>query len=116
MDAPSATSFALLTLSSLGPTRFVALAQRLRDSAVIESWCGAETIVMTFLYDSRQAGALSDRLYPEGWDVVESDRHFYMRRVTAERLAAARAVTEEARKRRLVLIETYLQKLQAMPA
>jgi hypothetical protein len=71
---------------------------------------------MTHLYDSRQAGALSDRLNPRGWDVVESDRHFYMRRVTAERLAVARAVTEEARKRRLVLIETYLQKLQAMSA
>jgi hypothetical protein len=79
-------------------------------------WCNIANPVMTLLYDSRQAGALSDRLSPEGWDVVESDRHFYMRRVTAERLAVARAVTEEARKRRLVLIETYLQKLQAMPA
>ncbi|MGY2732582.1 hypothetical protein [Sphingomonas sp. UYP23] len=49
-------------------------------------------------------------------NVVESDRHFYMRRVVAERLAAARAVTEEGRQRRLVLVETYLQKLQAMPA
>jgi hypothetical protein len=49
-------------------------------------------------------------------DFVESDRHFYMRRVTAERQAAARSVTEEARQRRLVLVETYLQKLQAMSA
>lgn len=47
---------------------------------------------------------------------MESDRQFYMRRVTAERLAAARAITEEARQRRLVLVETYLQKLQAMTA
>lgn len=47
---------------------------------------------------------------------MESDRHFYMRRVTAERQAAARSVTEEARQRRMELIETYLQKLQAMPA
>lgn len=47
---------------------------------------------------------------------MESDRHFYMRRVVAERLAAARAVTEEGRQRRLVLVESYLQKLQQMPA
>ena len=47
---------------------------------------------------------------------MESDRHFYMRRVTAERLAAARAITEEARQRRLELIDMYMQRLQAMPA
>ena len=45
---------------------------------------------------------------------MESDRHFYMRRVTAERQAAARAVTEEARERRLELIQMYLDKLQAI--
>ena len=46
---------------------------------------------------------------------MESDRHFYMRRVTAERQAAARAVT--ARKRAsagLELIQMYLDKLQAI--
>lgn len=47
---------------------------------------------------------------------MESDRHFYMRRVTAERLAAARSITEEARQRRLVLVEMYLDKLQAITA
>jgi len=51
-----------------------------------------------------------------GWDAVESDRQFYMRRVTAERQAAARAVTPEARNRRMGLVEVYLQKLQAIPA
>jgi hypothetical protein len=47
---------------------------------------------------------------------VESDRLFYMRRVTAERLAAARAVTDEARARRMVLVHSYLAKLQALSA
>lgn len=47
---------------------------------------------------------------------MESDRHFYMRRVTAERLAAARSVTEAARQRRLELIDLYLQRLEAMSA
>ena len=65
--------------------------------------------------DSRAAGGqCGDRQRKVGY--VESDRHFYMRRVTAERLAAARAVTAEARPRRLELIEMYLQKLRAMPA
>ncbi|WP_242140046.1 MULTISPECIES: hypothetical protein [unclassified Sphingomonas] len=45
---------------------------------------------------------------------MESDRLFYMRRVTAERLAAARAVTAEARERRMVLVQSYLDKLQAL--
>lgn len=49
-------------------------------------------------------------------DAVESDRQFYMRRVTAERQAAARAITEEARQRRLMLVAMYMQKLQAMSA
>ena len=49
-------------------------------------------------------------------DTVESDRQFYMRRVTAERQAAARAITEEARQRRMMLVAMYLQKLQAMSA
>ena len=49
-------------------------------------------------------------------DAVESDRQFYMRRVTAERQAAARAITEEARQRRMVLIDLYMQKLQAISA
>lgn len=45
---------------------------------------------------------------------MESDRLFYMRRVTAERLAAARAITVEARERRMVLVQSYLDKLQAL--
>ncbi|MDN4631807.1 hypothetical protein [Sphingomonas sp. PvP056] len=45
---------------------------------------------------------------------MESDRLFYQRRVTAERLAAARAITVEARDRRLVLVRSYLDKLQAL--
>ena len=45
---------------------------------------------------------------------MESDRLFYMRRVTAERQAAARAITEEARERRMVLVQSYLAKLQAL--
>ena len=49
-------------------------------------------------------------------DAVESDRQFYMRRVTAERLAAARSITEEARQRRMVLVEMYMQRLQAITA
>lgn len=49
-------------------------------------------------------------------DAVESDRQFYMRRVTAERQAAARAITEEARQRRMMLVAMYMQKLQAIPA
>ncbi|GGA59728.1 hypothetical protein [Sphingomonas psychrolutea] len=47
---------------------------------------------------------------------MESDRQFYMRRVTAERQAAARAITEEARERRMMLVAMYMQKLQAIPA
>ena len=47
---------------------------------------------------------------------MESDRQFYMRRVTAERLAAARCITAEGRQRRMELIDTYLQKLQAISA
>ena len=49
-------------------------------------------------------------------DAVESDRQFYMRRVTAERQAAARAITEEARQRRMMLVAMYMQKLQAISA
>lgn len=49
-------------------------------------------------------------------DHVESDRLFYQRRVTAERLAAARAITVEARDRRMVLVHSYLEKLQALSA
>ena len=64
--------------------------------------------------DSRRLGGLSDR---GRRDVeVESDRHFYMRRVTAERQAVARAVTQEARERRMELIQMYLEKLQAISA
>ena len=47
---------------------------------------------------------------------MESDRQFYMRRVTAERQAAARAITAAARERRMTLVAMYMQKLQAIPA
>ena len=68
-------------------------------------------------------GSCSNEAIRNGWgavaslrrvDHVESDRLFYQRRVTAERLAAARAITVEARNRRLVLVRSYLDKLQAL--
>ena len=61
--------------------------------------------------DSRRLGG--GRIATEGGH-VESDRLFYMRRVTAVRLAAARAITVEARERRMVLVQSYLDKLQAL--
>jgi hypothetical protein len=43
---------------------------------------------------------------------VESDARFYRRRATEELAAASRAVTAEARDRRLQLAETFLARLE----
>lgn len=45
---------------------------------------------------------------------MESDRRYYARRASAETLAAARAITLEARERRLLLAETYRRRLEAL--
>lgn len=45
---------------------------------------------------------------------MESDLRYYMRRLGAERLAATRAVTAEARERRLKLVATYERKIEAL--
>ncbi len=45
---------------------------------------------------------------------MESDHRYYARRLIIERAAAARALTAEARDRRLRLVETYERKLQAL--
>ena len=50
----------------------------------------------------------------EGGEAVESDARFYRRRACEEMSAASRAVTPEARERRLQLVDLYLQRLQAM--
>lgn len=48
--------------------------------------------------------------------LMESDLRYYTRRLGAERLAAARAVTAEARERRLRLVAAYERKIQALMA
>jgi hypothetical protein len=48
--------------------------------------------------------------------VVESNVRYYQRRVAAEVLAAQRAVTPEARARRMVLVQSYQEKLRALGA
>lgn len=45
---------------------------------------------------------------------MESDLRYYQRRLGAERLAAARALTAQARERRLQLVEAYLRKIEAL--
>ncbi|HEX8486139.1 hypothetical protein [Sphingomonas sp.] len=45
---------------------------------------------------------------------MESDIRYYMRRLGVERAAAARALTAEARDRRMHLVEVYVQKLAAL--
>ena len=45
---------------------------------------------------------------------MESDARFYRRRACEEMSAASRAVTPEARERRLQLVDHYLQRLQAI--
>jgi hypothetical protein len=47
---------------------------------------------------------------------VTSDLRFYSRRAAEETAAAARAVTDAARERRLHLAATYTQKLQELRA
>lgn len=51
-----------------------------------------------------------------GVAAMESDLRYYMRRLGVERAAAARALTVEARDRRLQLVEVYVQKLAALGA
>ncbi len=45
---------------------------------------------------------------------LESDLRYYARRLSVERAAAERAVTNEARERRMRLVETYTRKLAAL--
>lgn len=45
---------------------------------------------------------------------MESDLRYYTRRLGAERLAAQRAITTEARERRMQLVEAYLRKIEAL--
>jgi hypothetical protein len=45
---------------------------------------------------------------------MESDIRYYLRRLGVERTAAERALTVEARDRRLRLVEIYAQKLAAL--
>lgn len=47
---------------------------------------------------------------------MESDIRFFSRRASEEMAAANRAVTPEARARRLQLVDTFVQKLEAMKA
>jgi hypothetical protein len=47
---------------------------------------------------------------------MESDIRYYMRRLCVERAAAERALTAEARTRRMQLVESYVQKLAALGA
>ncbi|WP_156361715.1 hypothetical protein [Sphingomonas sp. Leaf343] len=52
----------------------------------------------------------------EGTDPMESDLRYYLRRLTIERAAAERALTAEARERRLRLVESYTRKIEALSA
>ena len=47
---------------------------------------------------------------------MESNVRFFRRRANEELAAAGRAITEAARERRLILAETFLQRLQAVEA
>jgi hypothetical protein len=47
---------------------------------------------------------------------VEPDIRYYRRRACEEMAAASRAVTDEARERRLRLVETYVEHLKALKA
>jgi hypothetical protein len=49
-------------------------------------------------------------------DPMESDLRYYLRRLTIERAAAERALTAEARERRLRLVESYTRKIEALSA
>ena len=45
---------------------------------------------------------------------MESDLRYYVRRLSSERTAAERALTAEARERRMRLVESYQQKIAAL--
>jgi hypothetical protein len=45
---------------------------------------------------------------------VESDLRYYLRRLIVERTAAERALTTEARERRLRLVESYARKIEML--
>lgn len=45
---------------------------------------------------------------------MESDLRYYTRRLGVERLAAARALTAEARERRLQLVASYQRKIELL--
>ena len=45
---------------------------------------------------------------------MESDIRYYLRRLNMERTAAERALTTEARERRLRLVESYTRKIEAL--
>lgn len=45
---------------------------------------------------------------------MESDLRYYIRRLSVERTAADRALTSEARERRLRLVESYSRKIAAL--
>jgi len=47
---------------------------------------------------------------------VDSDERFFRRRASEELAAARRAVTDEARERRLILAGRFLDRLKAMEA
>ncbi len=48
--------------------------------------------------------------------MVESDSRYYRRRAFEEMAAANRAVTVEARQRRLQLVDTYVERLKTLDA
>lgn len=45
---------------------------------------------------------------------MESDLRYYLRRLSMERTAAERALTSEARERRLRLVESYARKIESL--
>ena len=45
---------------------------------------------------------------------MESDLRYYTRRISTERRAAAQALTEQARDRRLQLVESFCAKVAAL--
>jgi hypothetical protein len=53
---------------------------------------------------------------PAEGTTVESDIRYYRRRACEEMSAATRAVTEEARERRLRLVDLYVRKLEELKA
>lgn len=68
------------------------------------------------LYRTAASDRLSRREYSGAgnWSHMESDLRYYTRRLGVERLAAQRAVTDEARERRLQLVASYQRKIEAL--